>query len=257
PFEASDRNGAQPVALINRAAAERFWPGEDPIGSQIDVGITLGFEEQPRTIVGITSDIRAISLTEPAEPEVMIPYEQAGSGSATLLLRTDDAPAALAAARTQLKALDPNLPMIRPGSVAELISAQTAATRFYLTLLGVFAALAVILAAVGVYGVVAYIVERRSGEIGVRMALGARIHEVFRLIVWQGVRPALIGLTLGVLAAIAAGRIIAGLLFGVQPNDPLTLAAVTVLLLGIVVVACIVPAGRAARIPPASSLRGG
>src|SRR5690606_13432055 len=93
-FESSDRNGTMPVALINRAAAEQYWPGEDPIGKQLDVGIRLGFEEQPRTIVGITANIRALSLTEPAEPEVMIPYDQAGSGSATLLLRTDDATAA-------------------------------------------------------------------------------------------------------------------------------------------------------------------
>jgi ABC-type antimicrobial peptide transport system permease subunit len=146
--------------------------------------------------------------------------------------------------------------MIRPGTVAELISAQTAATRFYLTLLAIFAALAVLLAAVGIYGVVAFIVAHRSREIGMRLALGAHIHEVFRLIVWQGVRPALIGLTAGVLGGIAAGRVIAGLLFGVQPHDPLTFAAVTTLLLGVVVLACIVPAGRASRIPPAAALRG-
>ena len=255
-FEPSDRNGAMPVALINRAAADQYWPGEDPIGRQIDIGVTLGYDEQSRTIVGVTTDIRALSLMEPAEPEVLIPYEQAGSGTATLLVRADDASLALNAARAELRAVDPNLPMVRPGTVAELMSAQTAATRFYLMLLAIFAGLAVVLAAVGVYGVVAFIVARRSREIGVRIALGARLDEVFRLVVWQGVRPALIGLGLGVVGGIAAGRIIAGLLFGVQPHDPLTFAGVTILLLAIVVVACVVPAGRATRIPPASALRG-
>ncbi|MGH7463982.1 MAG: FtsX-like permease family protein, partial [Longimicrobiales bacterium] len=257
-FEASDRNGAMPVALINRAAADRYWRGEDPIGRQIDVRINLGFDEQPRTIVGIITDIRATSLTEPVEPEILIPYDQAGAGEATLLIRATDADvsAVLAGARTQLRALDPNIPMIRPGTVAELISDQTAATRFYFMLLGIFAALAVLLAAVGVYGVVAFIVAHRSREIGMRLALGAHIHEVFRLIVWQGVRPALIGLTFGVLGGIAAGRVITGLLFGVRPHDPLTFAAVTTLLLGVVILACVVPAGRASRIPPASALRG-
>jgi predicted permease len=255
-FEASDRNGSMPVALINRAAADRYWPGEDPIGRQIDVSVNLGFDEQPRTIVGITADIRAISLTEPVEPEILIPYDQTGAGSATLLIRATDASAVLAGARTQLRALDGNIPMIRPGTVAELISAQTAATRFYLMLLAIFAALAVLLAAVGIYGVVAFIVAHRSREIGMRLALGAHIHEVFRLIVWQGVRPALIGLTAGVLGGIAAGRVIAGLLFGVQPHDPLTFAGVTTLLLGVVILACVVPAGRASRIPPAAALRG-
>jgi predicted permease len=255
-FEVSDRNGAMPVALINRAAADRYWPGEAPIGRQIDVRINLGFDEQPRTIVGVITDIRATSLTEPAEPEILIPYDQAGAGEATLLIRATDASAVLAGARTQLRALDPNIPMIRPGTVAELISAQTAATRFYLMLLGIFALLAVLLAAVGIYGVVAFIVAHRSREIGMRLALGAHIHEVFRLIVWQGVRPALIGLTFGVLGGIAAGRVIAGLLFGVRPHDPLTFAAVTTLLLGVVILACVVPAGRASRIPPAAALRG-
>ena len=255
-FEPSDRNGTMPVALINRAAADLYWPGEDPIGRQIDVGVDLGFDEQSRTIVGITADIRAISLTEPVEPEILIPYDQAGAGVATLLIRATDASTALAGARTELRSLDPNIPMIRPGTVAELISAQTAATRFYLVLLGIFAALAVLLAAVGIYGVVAFIVAHRSREIGMRLALGAHIHEVFRLIVWQGVRPALIGLTFGVIGGIAAGRVIAGLLFGVQPHDPLTFAAVTTLLLGVVILACVVPAGRASRILPAAALRG-
>lgn len=255
-FEGSDRQGALPVALINRSAADEFWPGEDAIGKQIEVGVSFGFDEQPRTIVGITADIRALSLTEAAEPEIMVPHAQTGAGGGTLVMRAGDPAAALAAARAELAAMDPDLPVIRPGTVAQLIAAETAATRFYMMLLAIFAGLAVVLAAIGIYGVVAFTVARRSREIGVRIAMGARIQEVFRLVVWQGVRPALIGVAIGIGGAVLAGRVIAGLLFGVQPHDPLTLVAVTVFLIGVVVLACVVPAGRATRIPPASALRG-
>lgn len=254
-FDAGDRHGAQPVALINRSAAEQYWPGEDPVGRQVDVGVGLGFAEEPRTIIGVVEDIRALSLTEVPQPEVIVPYAQAGSGFATVVMSARDLPAALAAARREVRALDPNLPLIRPGTLAGNIGEQTASTRFYMMLLGLFAVLALVLAAVGIYGVVAFQVAGRSREIGVRMALGARVQEVVRLVVWQGLRPALAGLALGLAVAAAAGRVIAGLLYDVRTHDLLTYAGVTVLLVAIVIAACLVPAGRASRIPPASALR--
>jgi putative ABC transport system permease protein len=254
-FDVRDRHGAQPVALINRTAAEQYWPGEDPIGRQIEVGVSLGFPEEPRTIVGVVEDIRALSLTQVPEPEVIVPFAQAGSGFATVVMSARDLPGALAAARREVQSLDPNLPLIRPGTMAATLGEETASTRFYLTLLGLFAALALVLAAVGIYGVVAFQVAGRRREIGVRMALGARMQEVVRLVVWQGLRPAIAGLALGLAASAAAGRVIAGLLFDVPPHDLLTYAGVTVVLVGIVIAACLVPAGRASRIPPASALR--
>ncbi|CAN5733453.1 ABC transporter permease [soil metagenome] len=255
-FNATDREGAPRVALINRAAAARDWPGEDPIGRQIEVGVAFGYEEDvPRTIVGIVDDIRALSLREAAEPEVLVPFAQSAPNSVTVVVSAADPGRAIAAARAEVRALDASLPLVRPGTVAELVSDQLAATRFFLLLLGSFAVLAVTLAAIGIYGVVAFAVAKRGREIGVRMALGARIQQVVALVVWQGVGPALLGLALGVVGAIAGGRIMEGLLFDIQPHDPMTFIGVTVLLLAIVVLACAVPATRASRIPPASSLR--
>jgi ABC-type antimicrobial peptide transport system permease subunit len=137
----------------------------------------------------------------------------------------------------------------------DLLAADRARHTFYLMLLGMFALLAVTLAAVGMYGVVAFAVAQRTREIGVRMALGARAREVISLVVWQGLRPALYGAAIGMAGALAAGRLIAGLLYQVAPRDPLTLLGVTGVLLGVVVIACSVPARRATRIAPASALR--
>jgi putative ABC transport system permease protein len=151
--------------------------------------------------------------------------------------------------------IDPQIPLVRPGTMAELLADDTARHTFYLTLIGLFAVLAVTLAAVGMYGVVAFVVAQRTREIGVRMALGARAPEVVSLVMWQGLRPALYGAAAGVLGALAGGRILAGLLFQVRPQDPLTLAATVVVLVGVVALACMVPAHRATRIPPALALR--
>jgi ABC-type antimicrobial peptide transport system permease subunit len=161
----------------------------------------------------------------------------------------------LAAARGVLRALDSRLPMYRAEAFDALERRALARPRFYLLLLALFAALAIGLAGVGIYGVVAYAVTRRTREIGLRMALGARPREVIRLVVWQGIRPALAGAALGLAGALAAGRVIAGLLFQVQPRDPATIAAVMALVLAVVVVACALPAWRATRIPPSSALR--
>jgi putative ABC transport system permease protein len=255
-FDADDRDGAPRVALINRTAAEQIWPGEEPIGRQVEVGVSFEYEEdQPRTIVGVVEDIRALSLREPARAEVIVPYAQSVPGSAALVVRTASAGAFLSAARAEVRALDPSLPMLWPGTTEELVAAQLAPSRFFLLLLAVFAALAVTLAAIGIYGVVAFAVSRRGREIGVRLALGARIQQVIGLVVWQGMRPALLGLALGLAGAFISARLMGGMLFDVAPHDPVTYLGVTVVLLFVVVMACAVPAGRAGRIPPASSLR--
>jgi putative ABC transport system permease protein len=151
--------------------------------------------------------------------------------------------------------VDPRLPLLRPGTFQDLEAQALARPRFYLLLLGIFAVLAVALAAVGIYGVVAYIVTLRTREIGVRVALGARTREILRLVMWHGLRPALAGIGLGVFAALGAGRVFAGLLYEVAPADPATFAIVIALLLIVVAAACVVPALRAARIPAAIALR--
>jgi ABC-type antimicrobial peptide transport system permease subunit len=172
------------------------------------------------------------------------------------LVRSGAPPAAvLAAARDIVHAVDPKLPLIQPRTMAAIEREALARPRFYLLLVALFAVLAVVLAAVGVYGVVAYVAAQRTREIGVRMALGARTPQVVGLVVWQGARPALIGAALGLAAALGGGRLIAGLLYGVAPHDPLTLAAVVPLLLVVVLAACVVPALRASRIAPVEALR--
>jgi ABC-type antimicrobial peptide transport system permease subunit len=148
------------------------------------------------------------------------------------------------------------LPLIAPGTMEALVDGHLARPRFYLLLLGLFSALAVILAAVGIYGVVAYVVSQRTKEIGVRMALGARQREVVRLMLWQGLRPAAVGVVVGIVSAVAIGRAASGLLYTVSPTDPATFVGVTIVLMAVVFVASLIPAMRASSVPPAESLRG-
>ncbi|HET7746052.1 MAG TPA: FtsX-like permease family protein, partial [Vicinamibacteria bacterium] len=161
----------------------------------------------------------------------------------------------LGAARGVVQAMDPKLPLIRPGTMKDVEARAMARPRFYLLLVALFAVLAVVLSAVGVYGVVAYLVAQRTREIGVRMALGARATEVVRMVMWQGLRPALAGLGVGLAGALGLGRLVAGLLYEVGPRDPLTLAAVVPTILVVVVLACLVPAWRATRVPAVEALR--
>jgi putative ABC transport system permease protein len=164
-------------------------------------------------------------------------------------------PAVLTAAREIVRAFDPKLPLIQPRTMAEIESRALARPRFNMLLVTVFAFLAMVLAGVGVYGVAAYVVAQRTREIGIRMALGAQAAAVVRLVLWDGLRPALLGVVLGLGGALAAGRAMAGLLYGIAPSDPLTLAAVVPLLLGVVLLASLLPARRASRIPAMEALR--
>jgi len=256
-FTASDRHGSSPVALISAEAARRYFPGEDPVGRQIRLSISAGFpEDQPRTIVGVFTDPHSNGLTTAAPPAVYIPYAQSGASFPHVLIRgRGDAGQFIASARNVVQSLDPEMPLAQAGVMEEFVSRQLAQPRFYLVLLGLFAFLAVVLAAVGMYGVVAYAVARRTREIGVRMALGARVQEVIRLVLWQGLRPAFGGIVIGTLAALAGSRLMRSLLFGIAPTDPLTYIAVPLVLGTVVLAACAIPARRASRIPPATALR--
>jgi predicted permease len=255
-IEPTDRHASVPVAVISRAAAGRYWPGEDPIGKQLNLQISFGFEEeQARTIVGIAEDIRSIGVISEPEAELYVPLAQTVPGSLTFVIRARGTANVLEAARAELRAVDPDIPMVRPGSLEELVAADLAPSRFYLLLLALFAGLAVVLAAVGLYGVVAYLVSHRTREIGVRMALGARWTQVVGEVVWQGMRPALLGVVIGAAVALAGVRVLRSLLYEIQPQDPLTLVAVVTLLAAVALVACAIPAWRAARIAPASALR--
>jgi ABC-type antimicrobial peptide transport system permease subunit len=186
-----------------------------------------------------------------------VPHAQGGNRSIAYVVKsTLDSGQVLAAARQVVQRVDARLPLIFPGSMEALVDEQLARPRFYLLLIGLFAVLALVLAAVGIYGVVAHVVSERTREIGVRIALGARRGEVVSLMLWQGLRPAIGGVAIGLAIAIGAGRVLGGLLYEVRPHDPLTVIGVTTMLLAIVMVASAIPAARASRIAPAQALRG-
>ncbi|MDX1395803.1 MAG: ABC transporter permease [Gemmatimonadota bacterium] len=255
-FRDSDRRDAEPVVIISERLAAENFPGEDPIGRRIDLQVSTGFpEDAPRTIVGVAGDFRAARLTRTPGRETLVPFAQIGAGFPHVLMKGVDPGAMLDAARAELRALDPELPLMQPSTIEQLAAAQLAQPRFYLLLFGILSVLAVVLAAVGMYGVVAYAVSQRTKEIGVRMALGADGGQVIALVLRQGLVPAGLGLLIGLTGALMAGGVMRGLLYEVAPQDPVTLVAVPVLLLAVVVAACAIPARRATRVSPASALR--
>jgi putative ABC transport system permease protein len=249
-FTASDRAGAPEVAIISRRMADVHWPGEDPVGRPIRLG------SRELRIVGVVDNVRSQAVAQVANPEMYVPHAQTNLRSVMYVVKSPVAAAqVLGAARDVVRRLDPRLPLIFPSAMTDLVDEQLAQPRFYLVLLSVFAGLALVLAAVGIYGVVAYAVSQRTREIGVRMALGARQGQVVMLMLWQGLRPAALGMTIGLAVALAAGRLIEGLLYEVPPYDPLTLAGVSAVLMAVVLMACAIPARRASTVPPADALR--
>ncbi len=251
-FEPADREGAPRAVVISRRMADVFWPGEDPVGRPIQIS-----DQQPSTVVGVVANVRSQAVARQTDPEMYVPHAQTNLRSITYVLKSSvETPQVLAAVREVVRRVDARLPLISPGAMAALVDEQLARPRFYLLLLSLFAGLAVVLAAVGVYGVVAYVVTQRTREIGVRMALGAKTRQVVGLMLWQGLRPAVIGMLLGLSIAAAAGRVMQGLLYEVQPHDPVTLVAVSGVVLAVVIVACGIPARRASRVAPAEALRG-
>ena len=254
-FTAQDARGAPDVVMINESMARRFWPGEDPVGKRFKYGGPQG--QQPwMTVVGVVGDVRRTGFDAPVRYESFLPYAQNPDGALTLVVRTRGEPLALAAqVRGEVRALDADQPVFEIRSMDQLLSARIAQRRFSMALLGIFAGLALVLGVVGVYGVTSYLVAQRTREVGLRIALGAQPRQLVRMVVGQGMRSAAIGLTLGVLGALAAARLMAGLLYGVSPTDLPTLLGVTAVLAAATAVANWVPARRAARVDPLVALR--
>jgi putative ABC transport system permease protein len=251
-FQPADRTGAPRVAVVSRRMADTFWPGEDPVGRPARVS---GFGDL--TVVGVVGNIRSQTLDAVASPEMYVPHAQTSVRTVTYVVRSSlQSSQVLAAAREVVRGMDSRLPLIWPGSMQQLVDEQLARPRFYLVLIGLFAVLAVALAAIGIYGVVAYAVSQRTREIGVRMALGARRGAVIRLMLWQGLKPAALGMAAGVAVAAVTGRLIQGMLYEIHPHDPETFAVVSALLLAVVLIACLIPATRASSVAPADALRG-
>ena len=263
PFRATDGRNAPRVAIINETLARRFFPGEDPLGRQIDIG---RYEDKwmsddfsgSAEIVGVSADVREMGLDRPPRITILVPLAQAQDGmlDAPLLVVRSAQPAALTAAiRDAVQSIDRRIrpPTIEP--VTSIVDASTAEERFQTTLLTLFAASALVLTAIGIFGVVSYGVQRRVREIGVRVALGARGGDVLRLVVGRSMAFVVAGTVLGVAGALGLTRFLSNALFGVTATDPVTFGLAVVVLLGIAALASYLPARRATRIDPAMALR--
>jgi predicted permease len=224
---ASDNEESLRVALVNETFVAENFPGEDPVGKRFYVGVTYGFGSPTWTIVGIVPDIQSVSLTEDPVSEIFVPFAQMPAQHMSFAVRSvRETPSLLPAIRAEVQAMDPDLPLRSVSTMEEAVSGETAATRFYLSLLVVFAGLAVILAAVGLYGVVSYLVSLRRQEVGIRIALGADRSGILRMFVRQAAMPTLTGILLGVAIALVGASTLEEFLYQVNPRDPLVFGGV-------------------------------
>jgi predicted permease len=245
-----------PVAIISESLAKRFWPGESMTAVVGHVFRHGDFNGPPVMVAGIVADTRPGALDRELPPEVYRPQSQRAGGAISLVVRTAQEPAALAAAvRAEIRKMDPNLPIPAIRTMREIISQTVAERRFQMALTVLFALAALCLGAIGIYGVVSYSVACRTRDIGLRIALGALRGDVMRLVFAIGFRPVLLGLAAGLFTAVAIGRALRGLLYGITPIDPISLGLVALVLLLTAALACYLPARRAARLDPTIALR--
>jgi putative ABC transport system permease protein len=259
-LNANDNSSGAPVAVINETMAEKFWPGKNPIGQEIWIGKPMGpafTEPAPRQIVGIVADIRESALNDMPGQTMFIPYTQTKwNSSESFIVRTHGGSMlSVQAIRGVLHDVDPEEPITQIKTMDQVVSSSLDDWQFHATLLGIFGALALLIATVGVYGVISYSVAQRTHEIGVRMALGAQRQSILRLVIGQGLRLAGIGVVVGIAAALGLTRLMASLLYGVRATDPVTFAGVALLLAGVAMLACYVPARRAMSVDPMVALR--
>jgi putative ABC transport system permease protein len=269
-FDERDNGDSQTVAIINETSARRFFPDEDPIGKIVLTGVPEemvppgllppGFRFPRLKIVGIISDVRTSGLNEQVKPEIYVPHAQGGVFETylamSLAVRTTGDPLSLAAAvRSQVTAIDKDQPVANITTMGSRLADSLARPRFSTLLLSIFAGLALLLAAVGLYGVMSYAVAERTHEIGIRMALGAQSSDVLKMVVTQGLILTVTGVSIGLVGAFFLTRLMESLLFGVSATDPLTFALISALLTGVALGACFVPARRATKVDPMVALR--
>ncbi len=254
-FTEADDEQAPRVALIDEALAQQFFSNTDPIGRRVKPG--------PRdsnapwiTIAGVVGNIKTEGFDQPDQPHLYLPVLQNPGYAMAVYVRTEGNPAALTqAVRQQVQAVDPNLPLFGEQTMDDLVATSLAQRRFAMQVIGLFGLLALFLAGVGIYGVMAYSVTQRTREIGIRLALGASAGSILRWLLSQGMRLTLIGAAVGVLGALAVTRLLRGLLFGVAPTDVVTYAGLTLLLAAVALLACYIPARRATKVDPLVALR--
>jgi putative ABC transport system permease protein len=255
--EQDDANAAR-VVLINETFARRFFRGQEPIGQRLDFG---GGANETREVIGVVADVKNDDLDEQADASVYLPYAQNVWGTMNVVIHASPAgglqdPTRLASAvRSEVHALDPNLPVYNVKTVSQMIDERISPKRLMTYILGVFALVALLLAAVGIYGVMSYAVTQRTREIGIRIALGAQTLDVLKLVVKNGLVLALIGVVIGLPAAFALTRLLANFLFNVTPTDAVTFAVVSISLIVVALFACYVPARRATKVDPLVALR--
>ena len=257
-FDDRDAPDAPHVAVINQSLAKAKWPNEDPIGKTIQFGNMDG-DLRPFTIVGIVGNIREASLAAEPQPTFYAFYRQRPmkAGAVNVVMQgTADAPAMIAAARAIVRELRPDIPP-RFRTIETVVAESVADRRFVLLLVGAFGGAALLLATLGVYSVISYLVTQRKQEIGIRVALGAQTRDVVRMVLRQGATLALVGIVVGAVAALGLTRVVSGMLFGISPNDPVAFVGVIAVLAAVALVASFVPARRASRVEPMSILRGG
>nr|MDQ3816535.1 ABC transporter permease [Acidobacteriota bacterium] len=254
-FDASDRRDAPPTAVISQSLAEKYFPNEDPIGKHIQFGNMDG-DLRLIEIVGVVGNVREFGPDQaPAVTVYANAFQRPQASLLAVVVRAEgDAAALTNSMREAVKSLNPEIPMTTR-ALADVYSSSLDARRFSLVIFGVFAAAALTLAMLGLYGVVSYTVALRTHEIGIRLALGAKRADVLRLVVRQGMTLTLCGAAVGLIAALALARLMSSLLFGVTAHDPLTFAVVTLLLAIVAFAACLIPAWRATKVDPMVALR--
>lgn len=252
-FDESDRK--QAVVILSEKIARRLWPGENPIGKRIGEG-----DSTPATqVVGVVGDIRSSALEKDPSSAMYLPYwqgDQLDLSGMALMVRTDVEPQSMAGVlREEVRKLDPETPIAEMKTMERVVSESVSRRRFQMFIISIFAGVALLLAAIGIYGVVSYSVTERTNEIGIRLALGAERRDVFRLVLKQGMIPAVAGVSVGLVAALALARVIRSLLFGVSATDPATLVVIAVVLTIVALLACWIPARRATKVDPMVALR--
>jgi putative ABC transport system permease protein len=258
PFTEADGPDSQKVVIINDAFARRFFATEDPIGKRMNYGDAPDEKQNPwRTIVGVMADTRRNGFEREPRPESYLPLQQRPSGWTTYVIRTSspDPTALVPAVRRAVREIDPDQPIYGIRTMEQVMAETTAQRRLNTILLGVFAGLALVLAATGIFGVMNYSVTQRTHEIGIRMALGAQRGDVLRMVVGQGMLLTVLGVAAGLIGAYGLTRLLAHMLYGVSATDPMVFTAVAFLLGLVATCACYVPAMRASRVHPMVALR--
>jgi putative ABC transport system permease protein len=257
-FSDDDRPGTPPVVLLTESAAQKFFPNDEAIGKTIKLGWGRG-PGKPKAggvIVGIIGDVKDAGLSEPNAPQIYLPYRQWPVQSMSVVMKTTTPPESLVGAvRQEVHAIDANLPVSNIGSLEQIIAESISQPRFYMLLLGIFASVALLLAAIGIFGVLSYAVSQRTREIGIRMALGAPGRTVVNLIVRQAMVLVVSGVAAGTIAALFVSKTMTKMLFSVTPTDPVTFGGVAAVLVGVALFASYLPARRATRVDPIVALR--